>query len=84
MTDSDFSRLGREMQIISESQTFAEYRKVHPSAKVGFFHNGDALVLTLTHAFGKYRGVVKYANNADELIELAHLALCEARGIDVH
>jgi hypothetical protein len=76
-------RLGRDLQLISDSATWAAYRKAHPSARVGFVHQGDILLLTLTHSFGRYRGIEKYASDARELLEVAHLALCEEKGIEV-
>lgn len=85
MADPKFFRLGREMQTISDSATWKEYRKHFPRAKVGFVHHGeDRILLTLVHPRGMFRGIVKYADTAKELIEIAHLALIEERGIEVH
>lgn len=80
---ASFYRLGHELELISNSATWAAYREAHPDAKVGFVQQGDVVLLTLTQSFGRYRGIVKYANDAQELLEIAYLALCEERGIDV-
>jgi hypothetical protein len=84
MAVSKLYRLGRDLQLISDSVTWAEYIRQHPSAKVGFVHQGDDLLLTITETRGYTRGVVKCASNARQLLELAHLALCEEEEIHVH
>lgn len=84
MAVSKFYKLGTDLQLISDSATWAEYKRQHPTAKVGFVHQGDELLLTITESRGLARGVVKYAENARQLLELAHLALCEEEGIYVH
>jgi hypothetical protein len=77
--------IGQQMQFISDSATWQEYRKAHPDARVGFVQDNQSelVLLTLTHQFGQFRGIVRYADDARGLIEIAWLALCEERGIDV-
>jgi hypothetical protein len=76
-------QLGFEMQRISESLTWKEYTSHHPLTKVGFCHHDGRVLFTLIdHALG-HDGVVKYADNAHELLEIAHLALWEEGYIEV-
>jgi hypothetical protein len=74
-------QLGYELQKISDSATWAHYVAFHPGSKVGFCHHNDRLLLTLVSPVN--HGVIKYADNADELLEVAHLALWEQGEIEV-
>ena len=83
MASSKFYSLGSDLQLISDSATWAEYLKLHPDAKVGFVHHGRRCYLTLILPSLGHRGIVRYADTAEGLIELAHLALIEENGIEV-
>jgi hypothetical protein len=76
MQATGFYQLGRDLQRLSESLTFAHYRKLHPQTKIGFFHGPDGRVyFTLTDRALGHHGVIKYASSAQEIIEVAHDAL---------
>jgi hypothetical protein len=79
----DSIRLGFELQKISESATWAHYVRLHPHARVGFCYHNDTLLLTLLNPGLGHLGIVKYASNAAQLIEVAHLALFEMGEIEV-
>lgn len=83
MSARPFYQLGRDLQRLSESLTFAHYRKLHPQVRIGFTHQGDKLYFTLTDAALGHRGVIKYADTAQELIEVAHDALFREGEIEV-
>jgi hypothetical protein len=68
-------QLGIEMQRISDSITWKTYVEQHPRAKVGFCHHNGVLLLTLIDRHLGHAGVLKYANNAQELLECAADAL---------
>jgi hypothetical protein len=68
-------QLGRELQRISDSMTWQQYRRLHPQTKIGFAHRDDRIFFTLTDAALGHRGVLRYADTAQELIEVAHDAL---------
>jgi hypothetical protein len=74
-------QLGIELQKISDSATWATYVAFHPGSKVGFCHHNDNLLLTLVSPINN--GVIKYAGNAQELLEVAHLALFEMGEVEV-
>ena len=76
-------QLGYDLQRLSESLTFAHYRKLHPQVRIGFTHRGDQVFFTLTDAALGHRGVIKYADNVQELIEVAHDALLREGEIEV-
>jgi hypothetical protein len=79
-----FYKLGNDLQRLSESVTWAHYLKFHPQAKVGFHHaKNGVLFLTLTDRALGHHGVIKYAKNATELLEVAHLALWEQGEIEM-
>jgi hypothetical protein len=83
MSATAFYQLGRDLQRISESLTFARYRKLHPQVRIGFAHHEDRLYFTLTDAALGHNGVIKYANTIQELIEVAHDALFREGEIEV-
>jgi len=83
MASSKFYRLGHDLQLISESTTWAEYLKFHPDAKVGFACSENTVYFTLIQPSLGHRGVVRYAQSAEDMIELAELALIEMNGIEV-
>jgi hypothetical protein len=68
-------QLGNELQRISDSLTWQLYRKQHPQTKIGFTHRDDKLYFTLSDRALGHRGVIRYADTAQELIEIAHDAL---------
>jgi hypothetical protein len=74
-------QLGIELQKISDSATWATYVSFHPGSKVGFCHHNERLLLTLVSPIN--HGIIKYADNAQELLEVAHLALFEMGEIEV-
>jgi hypothetical protein len=84
MSAMPFYQLGRELQRISESLTFAHYKKLHPQARIGFAHREGRVYFTLTDAALGHRGVIKYADNAQEIIECAFDALFREGEIETH
>ncbi len=84
MSAMPFYKLGSELQRLSDSATWKHYLALHPRVKVGFHHapNG-VLLLTLTDRALGHHGVIKYAKNTTELLEVAHLALWEQGEIEV-
>lgn len=83
MSAKQFYQLGRDLQRISESITFAHYKRLHPQVRIGFAHRGDEVYFTLTDAALGHRGVIRYAETAHELIEVAHDALFREGEIEV-
>jgi len=84
MTATPFYQLGRDLQRISESLTFAHYRKLHPQTRIGFTHRDGRLYFILTDGALGHRGVIKYADNAQEIIECAYDALFREGEIEAH
>ncbi len=77
-------QLGRDLQRISQSLTFQHFLKLHPQMKVGFAHDHDGRVLfTLKDAALGNKGVIRYADTAQQLIEVAHDVLLRAGEIEV-
>jgi hypothetical protein len=84
MSANSSYKLGRDLQRLSESSTWAHYLKLHPDVKIGFAHRPDGrILLTVTNAVLGHHGVIRYADNAQELIEVAHDALFREGEIEV-
>ncbi|MFL6307519.1 MAG: hypothetical protein ACJ72H_28645 [Candidatus Sulfotelmatobacter sp.] len=84
MSATPFYQLGRELQRISESLTFAHYKQLHPHVRIGFTHREGRVYFTLTDGALGHRGVIKYADNAQEIIECAFDALFREGEIETH
>jgi predicted MarR family transcription regulator len=58
--------------------------RLHPQTKIGFLHSADGKhYLTLHNTALGHRGVVRYADNVRELLEIAHDALFREGEIEV-
>ena len=78
------SLLGRDLQRISESLTWQHYRNLHPQTKIGFAHRTDGRVcFTLMDSALGHNGVIRYADTAQEVIEVAFDALLRDGEIEV-
>jgi hypothetical protein len=84
MSATPFYKLGHDLARLSDSQTWAHYTRLHPQTKIGFLHTPDGrLFLTLTDRALGHHGVLKYADNVNELLEVAHDALFREGEIEV-
>lgn len=76
--------LGYDLQRLSDSATWAHYVRLHPQTKIGFLHTSNGqFYLTLTDRALGHHGVLRYADNVTELLEVAHDALFREGEIEV-
>jgi hypothetical protein len=81
---TSFYKLGVDLARLSDSLTWANYMRLHPKTKIGFTHGMDGrLYLTLTDRALGHHGVLRYAENVTELLEVAHDALFREGEIEV-
>jgi hypothetical protein len=84
MSATPFYKLGYDLARLSDSLTWAHYVRLHPQTKIGFLHAGDGrLYLTLTDRALGHRGVLRYADNVTQLLEVAHDALFREGEIEI-
>jgi hypothetical protein len=84
MAASQFYKLGSDLARLSDSETWAHYVRLHPQTKIGFLHAASGqLYLMLTDRALGHNGVLRYADNVTELLEVAHDALFREGEIEV-